>query len=91
MKVAFFFLYLIQLLPFAAIQKLADAIGSLAYYAVAPRRRIGEINLRLCFPELSEKQRNPPLTCHFPPMSPLLPYYHPHWYGSAERRKSLVI
>jgi len=28
MKVAFFFLYLIQLLPFAAIQKLADAIGS---------------------------------------------------------------
>ena len=34
MKVAFFFLYLIQLLPFAAIQKLADAIGSLAYYAV---------------------------------------------------------
>ena len=51
MKVAFFFLYLIQLLPFAAIQKLADAIGSLAYYAVVPRRRIGEINLRLCFPE----------------------------------------
>ena len=75
MKVAFFFLYLIQLLPFAAIQKLADAIGSLAYYAVAPRRRIGEINLRLCFPELSEKQRKTLLKCHFRHMAKLILEY----------------
>ena len=90
MKVAFFFLYLIQLLPFAAIQKLADAIGSLAYYAVAPRRRIGEINLRLCFPELSEKQRKTLLKCHFRHMAKLILEYGLYWYGSAERLKSLV-
>ena len=91
MKVAFFFLYLIQLLPFAAIQKLADAIGSLAYYAVAPRRRIGEINLRLCFPELSEKQRKTLLKCHFRHMAKLILEYGLYWYGSAERLKSLVL
>ena len=90
MKVAFFFLYLIQLLPFAAIQKLADAIGSLAYYAVAPRRRIGEINLRLCFPELSEKQRKTLLKRHFCHMAKLILEYGLYWYGSAERLKSLV-
>ena len=90
MKVAFFFLYLIQLLPFAAIQKLADAIGSLAYYAVAPRRRIGKINLRLCFPELSEKQRKTLLKRHFRHMAKLILEYGLYWYGSAERLKSLV-
>ena len=90
MKVAFFFLYLIQLLPFAAIQKLADAIGSLAYYAVAPRRRIGETNLRLCFPELSEKQRKTLLKRHFRHMAKLILEYGLYWYGSAERLKSLV-
>ena len=90
MKVAFFFLYLIQLLPFAAIQKLADAIGSLAYYAVVPRRRIGEINLRLCFPELSEKQRKTLLKRHFRHMAKLILEYGLYWYGSAERLKSLV-
>ena len=90
MKVAFFFLYLIQLLPFAAIQKLADAIGSLAYYAVAPRRRIGEINLRLCFPELSGKQRKTLLKRHFRHMAKLILEYGLYWYGSAERLKSLV-
>ena len=90
MKVAFFFLYLIQLLPFAAIQKLADAIGSLAYYAVVPRRRIGETNLRLCFPELSEKQRKTLLKRHFRHMAKLILEYGLYWYGSAERLKSLV-
>ncbi|OAM30642.1 lipid A biosynthesis lauroyl acyltransferase [Eikenella sp. NML03-A-027] len=90
MKAAFFFLYLIQLLPFAAIQKLADAIGSLAYYAVAPRRRIGEINLRLCFPELSEKQRKTLLKRHFRHMAKLILEYGLYWYGSAKRLKSLV-
>ena len=90
MKVAFFFLYLIQLLPFAAIQKLADAIGSLAYYAVVPRRRIGETNLRLCFPELSEKQRKTLLKRHFRHMAKLILEYGLYWYGCAERLKSLV-
>ena len=90
MKVAFFFLYLIQLLPFSAIQKLADAIGSLAYYAVVPRRRIGEINLRLCFPELSEKQRKTLLKRHFRHMAKLILEYGLYWYGSAGRLKSLV-
>lgn len=90
MKAAFFLLYLIQLLPFALIQKLADAIGTLAYYAVAPRRRIGAINLRLCFPEWSEAQRKTLLKRHFRHMAKLVLEYGLYWYGSARRLKSLV-
>ena len=42
MKAAFLFLYLIRLLPFCVLHKIADAVGILAYYAVKPRRKVGE-------------------------------------------------
>lgn len=90
MKAAFFLLYLIQLLPFAAIQKLTDAIGTLAYYAVVPRRRIGETNLRLCFPDFSPEARTALLKHHFRHMAKLVLEYGLYWYGNAERLKSLV-
>lgn len=50
MKAAFLFLYLIRLLPFCVLHKIADAIGILAYYAVNPRRKVGEVNLKNAFP-----------------------------------------
>jgi KDO2-lipid IV(A) lauroyltransferase len=90
MKFAFFILYLIQLLPFAAIHKLADFIGTLAYYAVAPRRRVGEVNLRLCYPEWNEAERKKVLKRHFQHMAKLLCEYGLYWYADAARLKKLV-
>ncbi len=90
MKFAFFILYLVQLLPFAWIQKIADAIGWLAYYTVIPRRRIGETNLRRCFPEWSEAKRQAVLKSHFRHMGKLLVEYGLYWYGDAKRLYSLV-
>ncbi|MEO8187391.1 MAG: lipid A biosynthesis acyltransferase [Burkholderiaceae bacterium] len=37
--------------------RLAGVIGDLLWWVVAPRRRITQTNLRLCFPTLSEQQR----------------------------------
>ncbi|OSI09644.1 lipid A biosynthesis lauroyl acyltransferase [Neisseria zoodegmatis] len=90
MKFAFIILYLIQLLPFGMIQKLADFIGWLAYYAVAPRRRVGTVNLQKCFPEWSETQRQAVLKRHFQHMAKLMLEYGLYWYTPAERLRSLV-
>ncbi|WP_107878587.1 lipid A biosynthesis lauroyl acyltransferase [Neisseria animaloris] len=90
MKFAFFILYLIQLLPFRAVQKLADFIGWLAYYAVVPRRRVGTVNLQKCFPEWSEAQRQAVLKRHFQHMAKLMLEYGLYWYASADRLCSLV-
>ncbi|OSI32983.1 lipid A biosynthesis lauroyl acyltransferase [Neisseria dumasiana] len=90
MKFAFVILYLIQLLPFGAIQKLADFIGWLAYYAVAPRRRVGTVNLQKCFPEWSEAQRQAVLKRHFQHMAKLMLEYGLYWYAPADRLRKLV-
>ena len=90
MKFAFFVLYLIQLLPFRLIHLLADAVGTLAYYAVAPRRKVGEVNLRLCFPELSEAERTALLKRHFRHMGKLMLEYGLYWYAPAKRLRGFV-
>lgn len=90
MKLAFVILYLIQLLPRRAIHVLARAVGQLAFYTVKPRRRVGLVNLRLCYPEWSEAQRRAVLKRHFVHMAMLVLEYGLYWYGSAARLKSMV-
>ncbi|MCS4533967.1 lipid A biosynthesis lauroyl acyltransferase [Neisseria montereyensis] len=90
MKFAFFILYLIQLLPFGMIQKLADFIGILMYYTVSSRRKIGETNLRKCFPDWREEQRRTLLKRHFQHMAKLMLEYGVYWYSSAEKLREKV-
>lgn len=90
MKLAFALLYVIQLLPLRVIHLLARIFGWLAYYAVVPRRKIGLINLRLCFPEWREAQRRALLKQHFVHMAMLILEYGVYWYSSAARLKALV-
>ena len=90
MKLGFIFLYLVQLLPLRAIHALAKCVGWLSYYAVAPRRRIGLINLRHCFPDWTEQQRRKVLRDHFYHMAMLLLEYGLYWYGDAKRLKNMV-
>ena len=90
MKILFAVLYLIQLLPFSAIGAIGRMIGILSYYLVAPRRRVGQINLAKCFPEWDEKRRTAVLKEHFKHMGRLLAEYGLYWYGDAGRLKKLV-
>lgn len=90
MKLGFIFLYLVQLLPLRAIHALAKCVGWLSYYAVAPRRRIGLINLRHCLPDWTEQQRRKVLREHFYHMAMLLLEYGLYWYGDAKRLKNMV-
>ncbi len=50
-------LRLIAALPFAAKLALGRGLGALAYRLVKRRRHIVEVNLSLCFPELTDAQR----------------------------------
>ena len=90
MKILFAVLYLIQLLPFSVIGAIGRMIGILSYYLVAPRRRVGQINLAKCFPEWDEKRRTAVLKEHFKHMGRLLAEYGLYWYGDAGRLRKLV-
>ena len=57
MKFAFALLWLIRLLPMWAIGLLARGLGNVAYCLARDRRRVGMINLRLCFPEMPVAER----------------------------------
>jgi KDO2-lipid IV(A) lauroyltransferase len=57
MKVLIFFMWLSHFLPLPILGRIGEAVGSLMYYAIPKRRRIALINLRLCMPELTEKER----------------------------------
>ncbi|EAR62855.1 LpxL/LpxP family Kdo(2)-lipid IV(A) lauroyl/palmitoleoyl acyltransferase [Neptuniibacter caesariensis] len=50
-------LRLIALLPFKAGLAVGRMIGTILYYLIAKRRRVTEVNAALCFPDLSDEQR----------------------------------
>lgn len=52
-------------LPFSWLMALGTAIGWLAYPLLRQRRRIAAINLSICFPGLSERQRRALVRAHF--------------------------
>jgi KDO2-lipid IV(A) lauroyltransferase len=58
-------LWLLALLPLALTRALGAALGLAMYATNAKRRRIARINLRLCFPEWSERERTRMLRRHY--------------------------
>ena len=52
-------------LPLPVIARLGEVIGSLLFIYKKSRRRITLINLALCFPEMSEEERQAIAKKHF--------------------------
>ncbi|BEV72154.1 lipid A biosynthesis lauroyl acyltransferase [Paludibacterium sp. THUN1379] len=90
MRIAFALLWLIRFLPMPVIGALAWLLGSVAYLLAADRRRVGMINLRLCFPELSDAEHKRMLRNNFRYMLRLVLEYGVVWWSSAERLDRLV-
>ena len=55
-------------LPFSWMRAFGKAIGSVAGVVFPYRRKVGLVNLRLCFPEMSEKERRKLLFRHYQSM-----------------------
>ncbi|MEX0635757.1 MAG: lipid A biosynthesis acyltransferase, partial [Ferruginibacter sp.] len=51
------FLYLVSLLPFFILYRISDLFYLLAYYIIRYRKKVVFYNLRIAFPEKSEKER----------------------------------
>jgi KDO2-lipid IV(A) lauroyltransferase len=64
-RIAVFILWLLHFLPFRVQVAIGNAVGWLLYRLAKERRRVGEINLKLCFPDKSEVWREQVLREHF--------------------------
>lgn len=89
-RLGVFILWLIHLLPFRVIVAIGNSLGSVLYFVAARRRRIGETNLRLCFPEMGDMARRKLLREHFRMFTRGLIERSIIWWSSARKINSLI-
>jgi len=82
--------WLLSLLPYAWIRRLAVPLGLIAWHYAGERRRITLINLGLCFPEWPEKKRQKVAKAHFIAFMTSILSIGLQWYASRERLKKEV-
>ena len=85
-----FVLWLIHFLPFRVIVAIGNVVGSLLYFLSAERRKVGAINLKLCFPGMSDVARKKLLHDHFRMFGRGLIERSILWWASAGRISSLI-
>ncbi len=56
---------LITWLPYPAQLSIGRRLGDLAYYLIPSRRHVVDVNLKICFPEWNDAQRNANVRTHF--------------------------
>lgn len=89
-RLGVFIFWLIHFLPFRVIVAIGNGLGILFYPFAAERRRVGMINLKLCFPKMSESARKKLLREHFRMFMRGLIERSILWWASAERINSLI-
>ncbi|MEO7760273.1 MAG: lipid A biosynthesis acyltransferase [Casimicrobiaceae bacterium] len=83
-------IWLVHGLPFRAIARIGRAIGWLGYWLAVPRRKVVLVNLRLCFPELTEKARIDLARRHFSALGRAFLDRSILWYAPEDRVKQFV-
>ncbi|HET7833980.1 MAG TPA: lipid A biosynthesis acyltransferase [Gallionella sp.] len=56
-RLGIFMMWLLHFLPLPLLAKIGDGLGLLLCWLAGERRRVAATNLRLCFPELTERER----------------------------------
>jgi Kdo2-lipid IVA lauroyltransferase/acyltransferase len=83
-------MWLMCWLPYRAIFLLGGWVGMLIYPFAPERRRVGRINLKLCFPDWSEAERRRVLRGHFREIGRILLEYGWCWFASPDRLRRVV-
>ena len=83
-------IWLTHALPFRAVAKIGRAIGWLGYWLVVPRRVVVDINLKLCFPELGDRERTKLAKAHFSALGRALLERGILWHASQQRIERFV-
>ena len=89
-RLAIVLFWLLHWLPLPVLSRIGSAFGVLLYVLVPSRRKIALINLRLCFPELSEAERRALARRHFAITGRSMLERGLAWWASAERMRALV-
>lgn len=64
-RIAVFILWLMHFLPFRVLVSIGNGLGALLYLLAGERRKVGALNLALCFPDRSAAWREQVLREHF--------------------------
>lgn len=89
-RLGVFILWLIHWLPFRLIVAIGRGVGMLLFLLAAERRRVGDINLKLCFPDMSVQARKELMRDHFRMFGRGIVERGILWWSSAERIRSLI-
>lgn len=89
-RIGVFIFWLIHFLPFRIIVAIGDGLGALLYPLAAERRKVGMINLKLCFPDMSDEARKKLVRDHFKMFCRGLTERSILWWSSAECINSLI-
>ncbi len=89
-RLGVFTLWLIHFLPFPMLVSIGNIFGLLLYAFARERRSVANINLRLCFPHLSDAERMQLVRNHFKMFGRALIERCILWWSSAERINSLI-
>ena len=77
-------------LPFPVLRVLGGVLGSLAWWLARPRRHVTLVNLRLCFPDLPERERRRIGRAHFRWFARSILERFVVWFGPEARVRALV-
>ena len=89
-RVGVFLLWLLHFLPFRLLVWIGQGLGLLLHSLATERRRVATINLRLCFPQMSDAQRARLVREHFMMFGRGLIERTILWWGSGARICSLI-
>ncbi|MFN3398155.1 MAG: lipid A biosynthesis acyltransferase [Sulfurimicrobium sp.] len=85
-----FIFWLLHFLPLPMLAPIGKGLGMLLYALGRERRRVARINLRLCFPELGDRQREKRVRAHFRAFGQSLLDRGILWWSSERRLRRLV-
>jgi len=89
-RLGVFLLWLIHFLPFRLIVAIGSGVGSMLYLLATERRKVGAVNLKLCFPDMSDDARKKLLRDHFKMFGRGLFERSILWWSNAGRISSLI-
>ncbi len=84
-------IWLLHWLPLPLLAQLGAGLGTMLYWGAKRRRHVAEVNLALCYPELSPARRRTLLRAHFRLLGRSLLERGIAWFASANRIRRLVM
>jgi len=82
--------YLFSMMPMAVIDSVAHRLGGLFYRINQKRVRFANINLKMCFPEMEQAERERLVREHFQHQMRSVMHYGLVWWASRRRLQSMV-